>query len=135
LTRVRERYADFGPTLAAEHLAQEGLLVSHETLRKWMVKASLWCPPRVSQAAAHQVRNRQATNLRRNSQLREQKTVRAPAVPRPSQVVQMQAQIPQEILPVLQAIHAQELRMPAMAAKEDVRRKEHVRNRIDSINK
>ena len=44
LTRVRQRYADFGPTLAAEHLAQEGLVVSRETLRKWMVKASLWCP-------------------------------------------------------------------------------------------
>src|ERR1700692_2515470 len=42
LTRVRQRYADFGPTLAAEHLAQEGLAVSRETLRKWMVKASLW---------------------------------------------------------------------------------------------
>jgi predicted DNA-binding protein (UPF0251 family) len=27
LRRVRQRYADFGPTLAAEHLAQEGLLV------------------------------------------------------------------------------------------------------------
>jgi predicted ArsR family transcriptional regulator len=25
LRRVRQRYADFGPTLAAEHLAQEGL--------------------------------------------------------------------------------------------------------------
>jgi DNA-binding Lrp family transcriptional regulator len=44
LRRVRQRYADFGPTLAAEHLAQEGLPVSRETLRKWMVKASLWCP-------------------------------------------------------------------------------------------
>src|SRR5258705_7897731 len=44
LARIRERYADFGPTLAAEHLAQEGLPVSGETLRKWMVKASLWCP-------------------------------------------------------------------------------------------
>src|ERR1700675_2378360 len=44
LTRVRQRYADFGPTLAAEHLAQEGLAVSRETLRKWMVKASLWRP-------------------------------------------------------------------------------------------
>src|SRR6202795_5391828 len=44
LRRVCERYADFGPTLAAEHLAQEGLLVSRETLRKWMVKASLWRP-------------------------------------------------------------------------------------------
>src|SRR5712672_1849047 len=44
LARLRQRYADFGPTLAAEHLAQEGLPVSRETLRKWMVKASLWCP-------------------------------------------------------------------------------------------
>jgi len=25
LARVRQRYADFGPTLAAEHLAKEGL--------------------------------------------------------------------------------------------------------------
>src|SRR4030081_2819814 len=48
LRRVRQRYADFGPTLAAEHLAQEGLPVSRETLRKWMVKASLWCPPRAT---------------------------------------------------------------------------------------
>src|ERR1700731_4556256 len=44
LRPVRKRYADFGPTLAAEHLAQEGLPVSRETLRKWMVKTSLWCP-------------------------------------------------------------------------------------------
>src|SRR5213593_45085 len=44
LRRVRQRYADFGPTLAAEHLAQEGLRVSRETLRKWMTKASLWRP-------------------------------------------------------------------------------------------
>src|SRR6266704_5853941 len=43
LRRVRQRYADFGPTLAAEHLAQEGLAVSRETLSKWMVKASLCC--------------------------------------------------------------------------------------------
>jgi DNA-binding Lrp family transcriptional regulator len=42
LTRVRQRYPDFGPTLAAEHLALEGLLVSRETLRKWIVQASLW---------------------------------------------------------------------------------------------
>src|SRR5271156_6220106 len=41
LARLRQRYADFGPTLAAEHLAQEGLSVSRETLRKWMTKAAL----------------------------------------------------------------------------------------------
>ena len=29
---MRERYADFAPTLAAEYLAQEDLLVSRETL-------------------------------------------------------------------------------------------------------
>lgn len=40
---VRERYADFGPTLAAEKLAEEhGLTVSRETLRSWMTEAGLW---------------------------------------------------------------------------------------------
>ncbi|OCP00802.1 MULTISPECIES: ISNCY family transposase [unclassified Ensifer] len=40
---VRERYADFGPTLAAEKLAErDGLLVSRETLRQWMAEAGLW---------------------------------------------------------------------------------------------
>src|SRR6202162_2460031 len=49
LARLRQRYADFGPTLAAEHLAQEGFSVSRETLRKWMTQAALWRPrsPRV----------------------------------------------------------------------------------------
>ena len=32
---AQERYADFGPTLMAEHLAKEGLVVDHETLRRW----------------------------------------------------------------------------------------------------
>jgi transposase len=36
LKRYRERYGDFGPTLAAEHLAEEGLKVSAETLRRWL---------------------------------------------------------------------------------------------------
>jgi transposase len=40
---VRESYADFGPTLAAEKLAEEhGLKVSRETLRKWMAEDGLW---------------------------------------------------------------------------------------------
>ncbi len=43
VTLVRERYADFGPTLAAEKLAErDGLRVSRETLRKWMSEAGLW---------------------------------------------------------------------------------------------
>ena len=32
---AEERYADFGPTLMAEQLAKAGLVVDHETLRRW----------------------------------------------------------------------------------------------------
>lgn len=40
---VRESYADFGPTLATEKLAERhGLQVSRETVRNWMVDAGLW---------------------------------------------------------------------------------------------
>ena len=37
LARYEERYPDFGPTLAAEYLAEEGLKVDHETLRRWLL--------------------------------------------------------------------------------------------------
>jgi len=43
LSLVRERYADFGPTLAAEKLAEmHGCAISRETLRGWMIAAGLW---------------------------------------------------------------------------------------------
>lgn len=39
----REQYADYGPTLAAECLAQEeGLEVKVTTLRRWLVASGLW---------------------------------------------------------------------------------------------
>src|SRR6266853_3266816 len=60
LRRVRQRYADFGPTLAAEHLAQEGLPVSRETLRKWMIQQQLWRPRRQRVKAVHVWRERRA---------------------------------------------------------------------------
>jgi transposase len=60
LARLRQRYADFGPTLAAEHLAQEGFLVSRETLRKWMTKAALWCPRSQRVKTVHVWRERRA---------------------------------------------------------------------------
>jgi hypothetical protein len=45
----------FGPTLAAEHLAEEfGLVVHHETLRRWMQAAGLWS--RARRAPAHRLR-------------------------------------------------------------------------------
>jgi hypothetical protein len=37
LARYGQRYGDFGPTLAAEYLAGEGLAVDHETLRRWLI--------------------------------------------------------------------------------------------------
>jgi len=42
LARYRERYDGFGPTLAAEKLSAEGLPVSDETLRNWLLTAKLW---------------------------------------------------------------------------------------------
>lgn len=43
LELVRSAYADFGPTLAAEKLAEtHDLKVSRETLRGWMIEAGLW---------------------------------------------------------------------------------------------
>jgi hypothetical protein len=55
---VRESYADFGPTLAAEMLAERhGLTVSRETLRKWMSEAGLWLP-KAQRRSFHQPRRR-----------------------------------------------------------------------------
>ena len=33
---------DLGPTLAAEKLAERGLQVNHETLRRWLIEVGLW---------------------------------------------------------------------------------------------
>jgi hypothetical protein len=47
LRAYRQRYAGFGPTLAAEQMARrEGLGVDHETLRRWLIAARLWRPRR-----------------------------------------------------------------------------------------
>ncbi|WP_236078804.1 helix-turn-helix domain-containing protein [Paraburkholderia domus] len=38
---VRERYADFGPTLACEKLAEyHGVVLAKETVRRWMLSSS-----------------------------------------------------------------------------------------------
>src|SRR5829696_2670504 len=55
LAAIRERYPDFGPTLAAEKLAEiHDLELGRETVRRWMAAAGLWTPregrgPRVHQ--------------------------------------------------------------------------------------
>jgi transposase len=40
----KEHLQDFGPTLAAETLAEEGLQVGVETLRRWLTAEGLWQP-------------------------------------------------------------------------------------------
>lgn len=58
LARVQERYADFGPTLAAEYLQSDGLTVSKETLRSWMIEAGLWRASRKRRQKPHPPRAR-----------------------------------------------------------------------------
>ena len=60
LAQVRRRYADFGPTLASEHLARDGWQVSRETLRQWMTAAGLWRSRRQRRPAVHVWRERRA---------------------------------------------------------------------------
>jgi transposase len=38
----RKDYPDFGPTFAAEKLAERGLVVSPDTLRRWLLAEGLW---------------------------------------------------------------------------------------------
>src|ERR1700722_16100249 len=42
LQLYRKDYPDFGPTFAAEKLAERGLEVSHDTLRRWLLAEGLW---------------------------------------------------------------------------------------------
>ena len=46
IERYQTRYDDFGPTLAAEKLLEEGLKVDHETLRRWLLAKGIWCKKR-----------------------------------------------------------------------------------------
>src|SRR6201981_1405348 len=59
LSIVRERYSDFGPSLAAEKLAEHhGCSVSRETLRGWMIADGLWRDRRHRLPSPHQPRRR-----------------------------------------------------------------------------
>jgi len=43
LSLYRERYSDFGPTLATEKLWEcDGIKISDETLRRWLIEAGFW---------------------------------------------------------------------------------------------
>ena len=56
---VKARYADFGPTFAAEKLSElHACYVSRETLRKWMIEDGLWRDRKHRLPSVHQPRNR-----------------------------------------------------------------------------
>lgn len=42
LERYKDRYPDFGPTLACEYLVDDGWVLSPETLRRWLQEEGLW---------------------------------------------------------------------------------------------
>lgn len=58
---IRERYADFGPTLACEKLRElHGINIAKETVRSIMRIAGLWIPRVQRTAKIHQPRNRRS---------------------------------------------------------------------------
>lgn len=61
LTLIREKYADFGPTLAHEKLVElHGFKLSLESLRKMMIDARIWKGKRRKVMTVHQMRSRRA---------------------------------------------------------------------------
>nr|DAE47894.1 MAG TPA: Mos transposase [Caudoviricetes sp.] len=61
LALIRERYADFGPTLACEKLHEcHGITLSKETVRHLMTDAGLWIPRRQRPPKIYQPRARRA---------------------------------------------------------------------------
>ncbi len=56
---IRERYWDFGPTLAAEKLREvHGIAIGRETLRQWMIEDGLWLDRKQRRKRVHQPRHR-----------------------------------------------------------------------------
>jgi len=56
---VKATYADFGPKLASEKLCErDGLIVSKETVRQWMIEANLWKGKKRKSVTTHPQRPR-----------------------------------------------------------------------------
>lgn len=59
LSIIRDRYDDFGPTLACEKLREvHGIVIGKETVRQLMMDAGLWIPRRLRSPTIYQPRNR-----------------------------------------------------------------------------
>jgi transposase len=58
---IKEKYEDFGPTLAHEKLTEvHQLQLSRESVRRIMIEEGVWKPKRAKQPSAHQMRERRA---------------------------------------------------------------------------
>ena len=61
LDLLKERYEDFGPTLAHEKLSEiHGIKLSRESVRKLMIAEGLWKPKHAKLPNVHQMRERRA---------------------------------------------------------------------------
>ena len=61
LDLLKEKYEDFGPTLAHEKLTEvHGIKISRESVRKLMIAEGLWKPKRAKKPPVHQMRERRA---------------------------------------------------------------------------
>jgi len=61
LDLIKERYPDFGPTLAHEKLTEvHHLQLSRESVRRIMIEEGVWKPKRAKRPSAHQMRERRA---------------------------------------------------------------------------
>jgi transposase len=61
LDLIKEKYEDFGPTLAHEKLTEvHKLKLSRESVRRIMIEEGVWKPKRAKQPSAHQMRERRA---------------------------------------------------------------------------
>ena len=59
LAIIRQRYWDFGPTLAAEKLREvHAITLGRETLRLWMIEAGIWADRKQRRKQVHQPRHR-----------------------------------------------------------------------------
>ncbi|MBS0628582.1 MAG: ISNCY family transposase [Verrucomicrobia bacterium] len=58
---VKQKYIDFGPTLASEKLEElDGIKISSETLRKWFIAEGIWKSKRKKEVKIHQRRARRS---------------------------------------------------------------------------
>jgi transposase len=61
LNLLKERYTDFGPTLAHEKLSEvHSITMSRESVRKLMIAEGMWKPKRAKKPPVHQMRERRA---------------------------------------------------------------------------